>query len=442
MNKPKMSFFGILNMCFGFLGIQMGLALQNANVSRILQSFGADVNTLSLYWLAAPLTGMIVQPIIGHYSDRTWTRLGRRRPYFLVGAILASLMLVMMPNSPALAPILPPLLIGAGVLMIMDASINVAMEPFRALVADKLSADQRTLGFSVQTFLIGIGAVVGAVLPFILTNWFGMANIPQVEGGVAPNVRLAFYIGAAVLLCSVIWTVVRTKENPPAKDQIEEKKSKFSDIFRDFGKMPKTMKQLGLVQFFSWFALFSMWVYMTPAVAEHFYGTTDTASVAYGDAGDWVGILQGVYNGVAAIIAFLLPVTARKIGRKATHAIALVCGALGFASFLLIKDPDMLILSMVGIGIAWGSILAMPYAMLAGSLPAAKMGVYMGIFNFFITIPQICNGLVGGVMVKHIYGGHTIYALLFSGICLLAAAVSVLFVEDKDDPVQILRKSH
>lgn len=437
INKIKLSFWNIFNMSFGFLGIQFGLALQNANVSRILQSFGADVEHLSLFWLAAPLTGMIIQPIIGHYSDRTWTKLGRRRPYFLAGAVLASIMLFLMPNSPALAPLLSPLLIGAGILMIMDASINVAMEPFRALVADKLPSEQRTLGFSVQTFLIGIGAVCGAVLPFILTNWFGMSNVPAVDGGVAPNVKLAFYIGGIMLISCVLWTVIHTKEYPPEPGDIIEEKNGFLEIFKDFKKMPKTMQQLGLVQFFSWFALFSMWVYMTPAVAEQCYGTTDRVSASYGNAGDWVGVLQGIYNGVAAVFAFLLPVLSRKIGRKATHGISLLCGAFGFSSFLIFKDPNMLILSMIGVGIAWGSILAMPYAMLAGSVPAKKMGVYMGIFNFFITIPQICNGLIGGIMVKYIYGGHTIYALVFSGFCLLIASICTVFVDDKDDPVQL-----
>lgn len=433
-----MSFMQIFNMSFGFLGIQFGLALQNANVSRILQSFGADVEHLSLFWLAAPVTGMIVQPIIGHYSDRTWCRLGRRRPYFLVGAILASAMLFLMPNAPALKDFLSPLLIGAGILMFMDASINVAMEPFRALVADKLPSEQRTLGFSLQTSLIGIGAVVGAVLPFVLTNWFGMSNVAD-AGGVAANVKTAFYIGGAVLLACVLWTVITTSENPPAEEEKsnKEKDGGFFEIFKDFGRMPKTMRQLGVVQFFSWFALFSMWVYMTPAVAEHCYNTIDRTSIEYGNAGDWVGVLQGIYNGVAAVFAFLLPLIAGKIGRRATHAISLLAGALGFASFFIFKDPNMLIISMIGVGIAWGSILAMPYSILAGSLPAAKMGVYMGIFNFFITIPQICNGLLGGLMVKYLYGGHTIYAMVFSGVCLLIAAISVLAVEDKDDPVQL-----
>lgn len=437
MEKKRMTFMQIFNMSFGFLGIQFGLALQNANVSRILQSFGADVAHLSYFWLAAPITGMIVQPIIGHYSDRTWCRLGRRRPYFLTGAILASLMLFLMPNSPSLAGFLSPLLIGAGILMIMDASINVAMEPFRALVADKLPSEQRTLGFSMQTSLIGIGAVVGAVLPYVLTNWFGMSNTPAEAGGVAPNVRTAFYIGSAVLLLCVLWTVISTSEYPPEPGKKKEKDGGFLEIFKDFVRMPKTMLQLGVVQFFSWFALFSMWVYMTPAVAEHCYNTVDRASVEFGNAGDWVGVLQGIYNGVAAVYAFLLPWIASKIGRKATHSLSLLMGALGFASFFIFKNPNLLIISMIGVGIAWGSILAMPYSILAGSLPPAKMGVFMGIFNFFITIPQVCNGLLGGFLVNHVYGGHTIYAMVFSGLCLLIAAVSVIFVEDKDDPVQL-----
>ncbi|HOO69265.1 MAG TPA: MFS transporter [Bacteroidales bacterium] len=436
--QSKMTFWDIWNMTFGFLGIQFGLALQNANVSRILQSFGADVDHLSLFWIAAPLTGMIVQPIIGHYSDQTWTRLGRRRPFFLAGAVMASLALVMMPNAPMLAPYISPMFIGAGILMIMDASINVAMEPFRALVADLLPSDQRTLGFSVQTSLIGVGAVLGAILPYLLTNWFGISNVPEPESGdlVAHNVTYAFYIGAAVLMGSVLWTVIKTKEYPP-EDGNHPEKMPFWQIGKDFLKIPKTMKQLGVVQFFSWFALFSMWVYMVPAVAEHVYGSTDNASQAYADAGDWVGILQGVYNGVAAVFAFLLPWIAKKIGRKGTHALCLFLGAIGFLSFFIIKDPALLIFPMIGVGIAWAGILAMPYSILAGALPAHKMGVYMGIFNFFITIPQICNGLIGGIMVKHIYGGHTIFALVFSGICLLIAAVSVFFVDDKDDPVQL-----
>lgn len=435
-----MSFWDIWNMTFGFLGIQFGFALQNANASRILQTFGADVEHLSWFWIAAPLTGMIVQPLVGHFSDKTWTKLGRRKPYFLVGAILASVALVFMPNSAMLAHLMPAMMVGAGMLMIMDASFNIAMEPFRALVADLLPSDQRTLGFSIQTFLIGTGAVIGSWLPYILAEWIGVEKI-SAEGGVPDNVIISFYIGAAVLISSIIWTITKTKEYPPEKTADEEKKKTngLVEIFSDFIAMPKTMKQLGIVQFFSWFALFSMWVFTTPAVAVHIYGTdiNDTTSELYQDAGNWVGIIFGVYNLVAAIYALLLPAIAKKIGRKLTHSVSLLLGGISLMSIYLIQDPNMLLIPMVGIGIAWGSILAMPYAILAGSLPAKKMGIYMGIFNFFITVPQILNGIVGGPIVKRFYDSQAIYAIVFAGICLLIAAASVVFVEDKDDAKQL-----
>ena len=440
MKQNRMTFWDIWNMSFGFLGIQFGFALQNANASRILQSFGADVEHLSWFWIAAPLTGMIVQPIIGHYSDQTWTKLGRRKPYFLVGAIMAALALIMMPNSPMLAHLLPPMLIGAGMLMIMDASINVAMEPFRALVADLLPSDQRTLGFSIQTFLIGIGAVVGSWLPFILAELFGVDKTADI-GQVPHNVTWSFYFGAAVLIMTIIWTVYTTKEYPPDKNESGEKEKLkgLGEIFKDFAKMPKTMKQLGIVQFFSWFALFSMWVFSTPAVAVHIYGAQigDTSSVLYQDAANWVGFIFGIYNGVAAVYALVLPAIAKKIGRKLTHAFSLLMGGISLISFYIIKDPMLLLLPMIGIGMAWGSILAMPYAILAGSLPAKKMGIYMGIFNFFITIPQIINGIVGGPIVKRLYDSQAIYAIVGAGICLLLASLSVVIVEDKDDVAEI-----
>lgn len=435
-----MSFWDIWNMTFGFLGIQFGFALQNANASRILQTFGADVEHLSWFWIAAPLTGMIVQPLVGHFSDKTWTKLGRRKPYFLVGAILASVALVFMPNSAMLAHLMPAMMVGAGMLMIMDASFNIAMEPFRALVADLLPSDQRTLGFSIQTFLIGTGAVIGSWLPYILAEWIGVEKI-SADGGVPDNVIISFYIGAAVLISSIIWTITKTKEYPPEKTADEEKKKTngLVEIFSDFIAMPKTMKQLGIVQFFSWFALFSMWVFTTPAVAVHIYGTdiNDTTSELYQDAGNWVGIIFGVYNLVAAIYALLLPAIAKKIGRKLTHSVSLLLGGISLMSIYLIEDPNMLLIPMVGIGIAWGSILAMPYAILAGSLPAKKMGIYMGIFNFFITVPQILNGIVGGPIVKRFYDSQAIYAIVFAGICLLIAAASVVFVDDKDDAKQL-----
>ncbi|MPM10472.1 hypothetical protein SDC9_56804 [bioreactor metagenome] len=441
MKQKRMSFLDIWNMTFGFLGIQFGFALQNANASRILQTFGADVEHLSWFWIAAPLTGMIVQPIIGHYSDKTWTKLGRRRPYFLFGAIFASLALIFMPNSEMLAHILPPMMVGAGMLMIMDASINVAMEPFRALVADLLPSDQRTLGFSIQTFLIGTGAVIGSWLPYILAEWFGVEK-SALEGSVPDNVVLSFYIGAAVLITSIIWTIVKTKEYPPEDGALKEeqiKRNGLVEIFSDFIAMPKTMKQLGLVQFFSWFALFSMWVFSTPAVAVHIYGAdiNDTSSLTYQNAANWVGIIFGVYNLVAAIYALFLPAIAKKIGRRLTHSLSLLLGGVSLISFYFISNPTMLILPMIGIGVAWGSILAMPYAILAGSLPAKKMGIYMGIFNFFITLPQIFNGIVGGPIVKRLYDSQAIYAIVFAGVALLIASVSVVFVDDKDDLVQL-----
>lgn len=434
----------IWNLSIGFLGIQMGFALQNANASRLLQIFGADVHELSWFWIVAPLTGLIVQPIVGYYSDRTWTKLGRRRPYFLMGAILASIGLMLMPNAQMFTAFLPALWIGAGMLMVMDASFNIAMEPFRALVADVLPSDQRTLGFSVQTVLIGIGAVIGSWLPYVLTNWFGVSNVGA-DGEVPLNLLLSFFIGAAVLITSILITVFTTKEytpeemakmNGPAEG--DEKESNLLHIFTDFKKMPLTMRQLSWVQFFSWFGLFGMWVFTTPALAHHIYklDLNDTASAAYQNAGDWVGILFGIYNAVAAVFAFFLAAIAKKIGRKKTHALSLIVGGLSLIFIYFAPNENWLILSMVGIGIAWASILAMPYAILAGSIPPRKMGVYMGIFNFFIVIPQIINALIGGPMVKYLYGGNPVYALVISGISFLIAASLVSRVNDVDDVVE------
>lgn len=452
MKKRTLSFIEIWNLSFGFLGVQMGFALQNANASRILQIFGADVHELSWFWIVAPLTGLIVQPIVGHYSDQTWTKLGRRRPYFLVGAILASFGLILMPNSDMLTAFMPALWVGAGMLMIMDASFNIAMEPFRALVADVLPSDQRTLGFSVQTVLIGIGAVIGSWLPYVLTNWFGVTNEAAV-GEVPLNLLLSFFIGAAVLIGSILVTVLTTKEYSPeemkriheasGEEVIEEESSSLMTIFSDFAKMPTTMRQLAWVQFFSWFGLFGMWVFSTPAIASHIYGLdiTDTHSKGFQDAGDWVGILFGVYNFVSAIYAFFLPAIAKKLGRKKTHSYSLLIGAVGLLSLYVIQDKNLLIVSMVGIGIAWASILAMPYAILAGSIPARKMGVYMGIFNFFIVLPQILNALIGGPMVKYLYNDQPIFALVMSGVSFVIAALLVNRVTDVDDKVVAEKQS-
>jgi maltose/moltooligosaccharide transporter len=432
---PALSIPQIVAMSFGFFGIQFGFALQNGNTSRILRSFGADVDQLPMFWIVAPLVGMIVQPIIGHYSDKTWNRLGRRKPYFLTGAILSSIALIFLPNSGNLAGFIPALWIGAGMVMIMDTSFNIAMEPFRALVADNLPDRQRTLGFSIQTFLIGCGAVVGSYLPGVLA-FFG-ASMETGNNDVANNIKYSFYIGAAVFIFAILVTVFLSKEYPPHEyeryhGKAEKQQAGLSEIFRDFARMPKTMRQLGLVQFFTWFALFSMWVFTTDAVATHVYGLTGdyTKTIAYNEAGNQVSAAFGVYNFVAMGYALLLPLIAKSIGRKMTHAVSLFAGGVGLISIFFITNPFMLYFSMIGVGLAWASILAMPYVILSSSIPAGKLGIYMGIFNFFITFPQIVNGFFGGWIVREIYHGQAIYAIVMAGIFLICAAISVIFVYD------------
>lgn len=499
--KPALSFWQIWNMSFGFLGIQFGFALQNANVSRIFETLGANIDDIPILWIAAPVTGLVMQPIIGHLSDKTWGRWGRRRPFFLLGAILASIALLVMPNSPSLW-------IAAGMLWIMDASINISMEPFRAFVGDMLPSEQRTRGFAMQSFFIGLGAVIASALPYILSEWLGVANVAEAGEKIPPSVRYAFYLGGAVFFLAVLWTVFRTKEySPDELKEFEEESlqsqglsqivyrqpvellksffrqgftwfaigSGFSyliflqgwekelyiisvglaifglillvtawntrqgltrnglvEVMTDLMNMPKTMKQLAVVQFFSWFALFAMWIYSTAAVTSHIYGTSDTTTELYNQGANWVGFLFAIYNGFAALMAFILPVLARKTSRKMAHAISLVIGGIGLMSFYVIKDPNLLLISMVGVGIAWASILSMPYAILTGSLPAAKMGVYMGIFNFFIVIPQIFAASILGFFTKSLFGGNAIYALVLGGVSLLIAAASVLFVDNVD----------
>ncbi len=490
-------------MSFGFLGIQFGFALQNANVSRIFETLGASVDNIPILWIAAPVTGLIVQPIIGYMSDNTWGRLGRRRPYFLFGAILASIALLIMPNSPVLW-------VAAGMLWIMDASINISMEPFRAFVGDMLSSDQRTRGFAMQSFFIGTGAVIASALPYIMSNWLNIANTAP-EGQIPPSVKFSFYIGGLVFFLAILWTVIRSKEYSPEElksfeesrhktrkyqvpDHTSEeilpasrflrssffwiigggvlsfivyyfslkpelyiltlglaifgfiqlitgrlivagkKKNGFVIVLNDLFKMPKTMAQLAVVQFFSWFALFAMWIYSTAGVTSHIYGTSDTGSVIYNEGANWVGVMFAVYNGFAAAVAFLLPVLAKLTNRKITHMVCLIAGGLGLISVYLFKDPDYLIISMLGVGLAWASILAMPYAILIGSLPVNKLGTYMGIFNFFIVIPQIIAASLLGFFVKNIMGGEAIYALVLGGVSMFVAAIFVLFVQDVDQP--------
>jgi maltose/moltooligosaccharide transporter len=433
MQKPRLSFWQIWNMSFGFLGIQFGFALQNANVSRIFETLGAQIDAIPILWIAAPVTGLIVQPIIGQMSDRTWGRLGRRRPYFLTGAILASLALIIMPNSPALW-------FAAMMLWVMDASINISMEPFRALVADLLPSEQRTTGFAVQSFFIGIGAVIASAFPYLLTHVLGVANTAP-AGQIPPSVVYSFYAGAVAFIGAVGWTVARTREYPPENMEAFEKRriehrgiaAGAREILSSFREMPATMVQLAVVQFFSWFALFCMWIYSTGAVTQHIFHASDPTSVAYNEGADWVGVLFAVYNGCAALAAFAIPWLARRTSRKAAHMVGLACGALGLLSMSVISSPTVLLLSMVGVGIAWASILSMPYAILAGALPAERMGVYMGIFNFFIVIPQIAAAGILGILMTHVLGNDPMRAIVLGGISLGVAALATLLVNDVDE---------
>ena len=505
--KPQLHFTQILNMCFGFFGIQFGFALQNTNVSRIFQTLGGEIDQIAILWIAAPVTGLLVQPIIGYMSDNTWNRFGRRHPYFLVGAVLSTLALFVMPNSPVLW-------VAAITLWVLDASINICTEPFRAFVGDMLPREQYTTGFATQSFFIGAGAIVASALPWIMANWFDISNT-AVSGAIPESVIYSFYAGAAILLLAVLWTVVSTKEYSPAQlkqfkaeeastsinggintglssdsatanstqrsseqyyragmilvitgaigslliaqfqweqqlhiltlgaclfgamqliaGKLQQRKLTQNGFYRltnDIFLMPDTMKQLAVVQFFSWFGLFSLWIYTTPAVTYHHFGSSDTSSALYNQGADWVGLLFAAYNGFAALAAFMIPWLANATSRITTHMINLCLGGLGFISIAMIKDPSYLMLSMVGVGIAWASILSMPYAILSEYLPGNKLGTYMGIFNFFIVIPQIIAAAVLGLMVKEFFAGQAIYALVTGGCSLILAAVCMLRVND------------
>jgi len=432
--KPLLSFWQIWNMSFGFLGVQIGYGLQTGNTSRILSALGADVEHLSLFWLAAPLAGLIVQPIVGLSSDKTWTRLGRRIPFILGGAIVSAIAMFFMPNSEFFTYILPPMFFGAFMLLLMDSSFNVTMQPFRALVGDMVGESQRNKGYSIQSFLINMGAVVGSLLPFVLT-WLGVANVPSPGEKVAPSVIWAFYFGGGALLITVIWTTFRTKEYPPKEYEqynditVEEKsRTSFLSTLKD---IPLTMWRLAIVQFFSWFALFLMWVFTTNGVAQNVWHTLpgDSKSLDFNDAGNWVGIIFACYSVVAALFSLVMGNIATKFGRKPTYMISLLLGGLGLISMVFIHNKFGLIFSMVGIGIAWAAILAMPYAILSAALPASKMGVYMGIFNATITVPQIAAALLGGVILS-LVGGTSIMMLGVAGVSMLIAGATVVFVKE------------
>jgi maltose/moltooligosaccharide transporter len=497
-NKPPLSFWQIWNMCFGFLGIQFGFALQNANVSRIFQTLGAEIDDLPILWVAAPLTGLIVQPIIGYMSDRTWGRFGRRRPYFAVGAILASLALFAMPNSPTLW-------IAAGMLWVMDASINVSMEPFRAFVGDMLPERQRTTGFAMQSFFIGVGAVVASALPYMMTNWFDISNTAA-PGQIPASVKWSFYLGGAVFFAAVMWTVFRTREYSPAElaefdaarppehvaddtslrpagkyirggaawaligvvawmlilrfgldkqlyilaggfvafgllqvvtglmQRAGNTQNGMYEIVHDLFHMPRVMRQLAVVQFFSWFALFAMWIYGTAAVTSHHFGASDTSSVAYNNGADWVGVLFAAYNGFAALAAIAIPFVASRLGCRVSHMINVAIGGLSLISFYFISDPKLLLIPMIGVGIAWASILSLPYALLSSNLPSHKMGVYMGIFNFFIVIPQLVAASVLGLVIREFFGRASIFGLVTGGALMIVSGVAVMLVDKAAEP--------
>ncbi|QYU70199.1 MFS transporter [Leptolyngbya sp. 15MV] len=497
--KPRQGWAGLFNISFGFFGIQIGFALQNANMSRVFQSLGSAIADLPALWGAAPLTGLLVQPIIGHLSDKTWLgKLGRRRPYFLVGAVFAALSLFLMPLSEVL-------IMAAVLLWVLDASLNVSMEPFRAFVGDMLRKDQHTAGYAVQTAFIGAGAVVGSIVPWVMTQ-MGVANVAP-GGGIPDTVRYSFWIGAAALFAAVLWTVLTTQEYSPDEmrgfgnaepaeglDQPVRalaSKSYFASalwiaagvavilavagfglekevyllgallagygllsaiaismarqgnvtgmltsIVGDFSGMPDIMKKLALVQFFSWSALFIMWINTTPVVTQYVFGSTDTASAAYNEGANWVGWLFAAYNAVAAVAALtLLPFLARRIGKARTHVVGLLCGAAGFASFFVIRDPQALLAAEIGIGIAWASILAMPYAILASSLPQAKLGIYMGLFNVFIVVPQLLVATVMGSIMKAFFPAEPIWTMAFAAGTLVLAALAMLRVRVPDEGV-------
>lgn len=427
-NKPRLSFWQIWNMSFGFLGIQFGWGLQMANMSPIYKYLGADEGSIGYLWLAGPLTGLLVQPIVGAMSDRTWTSLGRRRPYFLVGAILASICLILMPNSSTVW-------MAAGLLWIMDASINITMEPFRAFVGDKLPEEQRTLGFVMQSFFIGIGSTLANALPYILT-FLGVVGV--MKSGIPYSTLIAFIVGAVAFLVAVLWTVFTTKEYPPEDmEEFNRKKNEgniVSNIIKEIVEavktMPSTMKQLAVVQFFTWFALPFMWQYYGIAVARHVFGAVDDKSDLFKQGTEWGGVCFAVYNFVCFLIAFAIPPLAEKIGRKGVHIFCLICGGLGLISTYFATNPYFLWLGMAGVGIAWASILSMPYVILAGAIKPERMGVYMGVFNLFIVIPQVTQNLLTPQIYKPLLGGDALNAVVFGGISMLIAAVTVLIVKD------------
>ena len=433
--KPKLAFWQLWNMSFGFFGIQFGWGLQMANTSAIFERLGADADQIPILWLAAPLTGLIVQPIIGNLSDNTWGALGRRRPYFLIGAIFASLALILMPNAGSLW-------MAVGLLWLLDTAANVSMEPFRAFVSDLLPAKQRTKGFAMQSLFIGLGAVLASALPWLLSNVLELSPAAEVNG-VPLVVKLSFYIGAACFFSTVLWTVVTTEERPPKdmsafKEQQERRLgvgATLREISIAFKQMPITMRQLAWVQGFSWLGMYCVFLYFPTAIAHNLFGATDETSVLYSQGIEWAGLCIAAYNAVCFFTSFLLPKLAAATSRPLAHALCLTCGGLGLIALWFVPSPRWALLPMLGLGVAWSSILSLPYAMLAGALPAKKGGIYMGIFNMFIVLPEIFVSLGLGWIMSHLLENNRLLAVVLGGLCFLIAVPFTLRVTESVPPL-------
>jgi len=432
MQKPTLSFWQIWNMSFGFLGIQFGWGLQMANMSAIYNYLGVDPDRLAMLWLAAPVSGVIIQPLVGQFSDRCWTRLGRRRPFILGGALLASLALVLMPNCPSVW-------MAAGLLWVLDGTINASMQPFRALVADNLPEAQNSRGFAIQSLFIGLGGTIASALPWMMTNWFGVASAAGGGGHIPNSVRFSFYIGAVAFLGAVLWTVARTSEYPPSAPELAAIRARqfdwtlgLGDIFALVFHLPRRMWELGLVQFFTWTGMFAMWVYFSPAVAKDIFHAAPH-SVEMEAAGAWSGLCFATYNAVCFLFSFLLLWGVKYTGPKLMHVLCLAIGGLGLAAIPLAGDKHDLLLAMTAVGIAWASILSMPYAMLASALPREKVGVMMGMFNLFIVLPQIAASSLLGWLLKTFLHNEPMNILVLGGASLGVAALLTLLVVSFQD---------
>lgn len=428
-DTARFSLFQLWNMNIGFLGIQFGWGLQMANMSSIFEYLGASAHNLPILWLAAPLTGLIVQPIIGNLSDHTWTALGRRRPYLLGGAIAASIALVLMPSVSALW-------MAAGLLWLLDTSANVSMVPFRAFIGDLLPNKQRTQGFAMQSVMVGLGAIAASSMPWLLNHVFGVEAAPSQGHRIPLTVEYSFYLGAALFLGTTVWTTVTTAESPP-KDlaRFEQRQAERGGIFNSLQEtlqalrqMPPTMQQLAWVQMFTWLGIFCFFLYFPPAVARNLFGAAQGSDL-YNAGIEWAGLCFAMFNAVCIPFSLLLPRLTRRISRKAVHSLCLACGGLSLISLLLVQQPWLLLLPMVGFGLTWASAQSIPYAILTYAIPNQQRGIYQGIFNFFIVLPEIAISLGFGWVMEHWLHDNRLMAVVLGGVFLLIAALIMPFVQ-------------